>query len=149
MKKSIIAVLLLLSAALSLAGCGAKNIDADELASKLAGEGQFAEELTEVSEAVTIKRLALGDGEAEECAAYAGTAAVTDEVMVIKAKDTEKVSEAVEKYIENRAETYSSYRPDEVPKLSDAVVQITGDCVIVCVSENSALAKKIIDEYTK
>ncbi len=148
MKKSIIAVLLL-SASLSLAGCGAKNINVNELASKLAGEGKFAEELTEVSESVTNKRLALGEGDAAECAAYAGTAAVTDEVMVIKANDTEKVNEAVEKYIENRTETYSSYRPDEVSKLRDAVVQTAGNCVIVCVSEDPALARKIIDEYTK
>lgn len=148
MKKSIIAVLLL-SSLLTLTGCGAKNINVDELASKLAEEGQFAEELTEVSETVTNKRLALGEDEAAECAAYAGTAAVTDEVIVVKAKDIAKVEDAVDKYIQNRTETYTSYRPDEVPKLKDAVIETIGNCVIVCVSEDSALARKIIDEYTK
>lgn len=148
MKKNIAAILPL-AVSLTLAGCGANNIDADALASKLVSEGEFAEQLTEVSDAVAGKRLFLAEEDFEDCAAYAGTAAVTDEVVVIKTNDTAKVEEAVKKYIDKREETYSSYRPDEVPKLRDAVVRTIDGCVIMCVSENPDAARKIIDGYTK
>ena len=52
MKKIISAGLVIVSL-FALAGCGAKNINTKELASKLANEGKFAEKLSQVSEKMT------------------------------------------------------------------------------------------------
>lgn len=148
MKKKILAVLSI-TMAVVLASCGAKTIDVNKLASSLASEGKFAEQLTEVSSDITEKRYGIEANDVEECAAYAGTKAVVDEVAVFKASNVENVKEQVEQHIDAQKESYSSYRPDEVPKLDDCVVTVSGDYVIVCVSEDSTAAKSIIEKYTK
>ena len=148
MKKITLTILSLLTAA-ALTSCGAKAINVNELASALASEGKFAEQLTEVSADITEKRYGLEDADVEECAAYAGTKAVVDEVAVFKAANVENVKEQVEQHIDAQKDSYSSYRPDEVPKLDDCVVTVSGDYVIVCVSEDSSAAKSIIEQYTK
>ncbi len=148
MNKRILAVFAV--SAMLLSGCGSKyDINTGELASKLANEGSFAEQLTEVSEGITEKRYGLDEADVEECAAYAGTKAVVDEVAVFKAVNVENVTEAVSKHIDAQKETYSSYRPDELPKLESNLVKVMGDYVIVCISEDSAQAEAIISEYTK
>ncbi len=148
MKKITLAVLSIITAAV-LASCGAKTINVNELASALMAEGKFAEQLTEVSAEITEKRYGLEADDVEECAAYAGTKAVVDEVAVFKAANLENVKEQVEQHIDAQKDSYSSYRPDEVPKLDDCVVTVSGDYVIVCVSEDSSVAESIIEKYTK
>lgn len=148
MKNKVLIVLSIIMC-IVLAGCNTKTIDATELAEALATNGTFTEELYAVSADITEKRYALTDDEVEECAAYAGTKAVVDEVVVFKAKDVDAVKTKVQQHISAQEESYTSYRPDEVPKLQDSVLVVSGDYVILCVSEDSSSAKTIIDEYIK
>lgn len=132
-----------------LSGCGGSvDINAPKLASKLASEGEFAEQLVEVSDEIAAKRLRLSEDEFTECIVYAGTNAVTDEIIIIKSDNTERAAEAVEAYLKSRREIYKNYRSDEVTKLDDAVIEEKGNCVIVCVSQNSSKAQRIIDDCT-
>ncbi len=138
-----------LTIAAALTGCAAKEINVNELASDLAKNAKFTEQLTEVSSDITAKRYGLDSEAVEECAAYAGTKAVVDEVAVFKSKDVDTVKEQALKHIEAQKSSYSSYRPDEVPKLDDSIITVVGDYVIVCVSEDSSVAESIIAEFTK
>ena len=133
----------------SLAGCGGKAVDINELASALSSDGKFAEQLTEVSSDIAEKRYMISDGEVEECVSYTGTPAVVDEITIFKTSDTESVKEKAEQHIETQKTTYTSYAPNEVSKLDDCVVETVGDYVIVCVSEDSSSVQSIIDQYTK
>lgn len=133
----------------SLAGCGSKTVDVNELATALADGGKFSEQLTEVASDIAEKRYMISDGEVEECVSYTGTPAVVDEITIFKTTDAEAVKEKAEKHIDTQKETYTSYAPSEVTKLDDCVVETVGDYVIVCVSEDSSSVQSIIDEYTK
>lgn len=133
----------------SLAGCGSKTVDVNELASALSEGGKFSEQLTEVLPDIAEKRYMISDGETEECVSYTGTPAVVDEITIFRATDAEAVKEKAENHINTQKETYSSYAPSEVTKLDDCIVETVGDYVIVCVSEDSSVAHSIIDEYTK
>lgn len=133
----------------SLAGCGGKAVDINELALALSSDGKFAEQLTEVSSDIAEKRYMISDGEVEECVSYTGTPAVVDEITIFKTSDTESVKEKAEQHIEKQKTTYTSYAPNEVSKLDDCVVETVGDYVIVCVSEDSSSVQSIIDQYTK
>ena len=117
----------------SLAGCGGKAVDINELASALSSDGKFAEQLTEVSSDIAEKRYMISDGE----------------ITIFKTSDTESVKEKAEQHIEKQKTTYTSYAPNEVSKLDDCVVETVGDYVIVCVSEDSSSVQSIIDQYTK
>ena len=79
----------------SLAGCGGKAVDINELASALSSDGKFAEQLTEVSSDIAEKRYMISDGEVEECVSYTGTPAVVDEITIFKTSDTESVKESL------------------------------------------------------
>lgn len=144
MKKRIIAIAV---AALCLASCGAKEISVTEMAMTLRDNLTFSEELTEVGEKVTEKRIGLDEEDVIQCTAYKGTNAVADEVVVIKAKDAKKVNDKVSEYLDKQIESYKSYRPSEVPKLENAVLYTTGDTVIFCVSEDHDAAGKLINDY--
>jgi hypothetical protein len=148
--KKITTVLAMALCVASIAGCSSsKEINVTELASALLANGTYAEELSEVSSQITEKRYALTEDDVEEAVGYAGTNAVVDEIAIFKAKDVDAVSEKVSEHIDSQIKTYESYRPDEVSKLDDCIVTVSGDYVIVCVSEDSTGAKKIIDEYVK
>ena len=147
MKKIFAAALAASMLILSLTGCGNnKEVDATEIAAELLNNASFAETLTEVNEQVTKKRLDLDDDEVSVCAAFKGTSAVVDEIIVIKTSDTEDVEEKVREYVASQTKQYENYRPSEVPKLNDAVISVAGDIVIYCASEDSAKAMQIIND---
>ena len=89
----------------SLAGCGGKAVDINELAAALSSDGKFAEQLTEVSSDIAEKRYMISDGEVEECVSYTGTPAVVDEITIFKTSDTESVKEKAEQHIEKQKTT--------------------------------------------
>lgn len=135
-------------AALTIASCGAKDVDVTSLAIALVNEGQYAEQLNEVGTEITEKRYGIDDELIEVCSAYKGTNAVTDEVAVFKTTDPDAVNEKVREYWDNQIKSYESYRPSEVPKLNDAILYTYNDVVIFCVSEDRDKAQQIISEYT-
>ncbi len=100
----------------------------------------FAEDLTEMSSDAVMRRYGLDGETVVNAAGYAGTPAVVDEIAVFEAKDVDKVIEAANARIESQKTNYSSYAPDQVPKLDDAVIMRLGnsDCVAVCVSEDTS-----------
>ena len=99
----------------------------------------FGEDLTEMSADAVMRRYGLDGTGVTNAAGYAGTPAVVDEIAVFETKDTDKVLEAVNARIESQKTNYSSYAPDQVPKLDNAVAMKLGDydCVAVCVSEDA------------
>ena len=147
--KKILMTAAAICAALTIASCGAKEVDVTSLALSLVNEGQYSEQLNEVGTEVTEKRYGLDSDIIEVCSAYKGTNAVTDEVAVFKTTDTDAVNEKVQAYLENQIKSYESYRPSEVPKLNDAVLYTYNDVVIFCVSEDSDKTQQIISEYTE
>ncbi len=68
----------------SLAGCGGKAVDINELASALSSDGKFAEQLTEVSSDIAEKRYMISDGEVEECVSYTGTPRLLMKLQYLK-----------------------------------------------------------------
>lgn len=148
MKKIILGLAVVLCAA-SISGCAKKEIDMVALTEDLLNNGTYAEELTEVNSKITEKRYAMSDDDIEDVIAYCGTNAVVDEIAVFKAKDVDSVSEKVAEHIESQKKLFKDYRPDEVPKLDDCVVETAGDYVVVCISADNAKSQEIINKYTK
>ena len=146
MKKTILTVIAALTLTLSLTGCGKKEIDVTKLSSELLNNVQFSETLTEVNETVTKKRLDLDDSEVEMCAAFKGTNAVVDEIIIIKTSDTDAVEEKMQDYLQSQITQYESYRQSEVPKLENAVIYVSNGTVVYCASEDSDKAMQIISE---
>ena len=89
----------------------------------------------------------------DSCAsAAAGWCAMsgTEQISVFKIAGG-KQKEAEEKakaYIDYLIDGYSSYGPQEVPKLKKAVIKTYGDMLVVCVSDDDNM-QKVLDETFK
>ena len=117
MIKRIAAALLALCLVLPLAACGQEGeleLNIDELGEELYSVGTFGEELS-----------ALDESEAQR---VDGTAAAL--VQKLEARNA------------HRIESYSSYIPEEVPKLENAVILSGGRYVVLCVAEDSSAVRE-------
>lgn len=150
--KKILSLILSIIICIGAASCSgtAKEIDITALAQELISAQIFDEDLTEVKSSVTAKRLGLPEENIEECVAYAGTKAVVDEIVLIKAKEGTygDVQAALNKHVETQIASYSSYRPEEVPKLEDAVSVSFGNYVMLIVANDAEKADEIIQQFT-
>ena len=139
-----------------LSGCsqnGGKTITAptDEVSGKLVDSLSFEYPLNELSDAAANKLYKL-DGEIlEEQSVYVGTGgALADEVSVWRVKDekdAETVKEAAETRVETQKASFKDYVPAEMPKLENAVITVSGDTIILCVSSDSDKAKEVIASF--
>lgn len=148
--KKISAAFAVLALSISLmTGCGSKSIDANVVSQGILGGVQFAEQLSQVSDKISIKRLGLNADDVDSCTAYTSTNAVVDEFAVIKATNPDNVESAIHAHIANQKATYESYAPNEVAKLDNAVVEKVGDYVIYVVSTDGSAAQSVVDSLIK
>jgi hypothetical protein len=91
-------------------------------------------------------------GGVADFALYASTGATAEEVAVIEAANAESaaavLTSAQERLASQKVE-FENYAPAEMPKLSDPVLVNSGKYIILCVSNDNATAKKIIETFTK
>lgn len=139
-----------------LSGCsqnGGKTITAptDEVSGKLVDSLSFEYPLNELSDAAANKLYKLNGEILEEQSVYVGTGgALADEVSVWRVKDekdAETVKEAAETRVENQKASFKDYVPAEMPKLENAVITVSGDTIILCVSSDSDKAKEVIASF--
>lgn len=129
------------------------TIDVNKMADALYGGITFKDTLSEPMDDAAFQSIYDVD-EADIVAkkVYVSSLATAEEIAVFEAKDTDaaaRVRKAVDTRIENQKENYADYNPVEQKKLSDPVIVEKGRYVILCVSDDNAAARKIIDENTK
>lgn len=135
-----------------LSGCGkaafsGKAVEPHKWADKIRTSVQFTDQMTELGTSAALKRYTVSQSEADACAVYVGTGATAEELSVWKAKDAksaEAILQNAKALVVSQENTYASYRPSEVPKLKNAVVEQQDTIVVLCVSADSAKAKQVI-----
>ena len=141
-----------LAAIVLLAGCGstAKTIDANALAKSLATEIEYDDTLKELTgdEISMIVDLP----EEVEAVMYAGSGSTAEEVGVFTAPDAETAKETlsdVQTYLDDQADSFQDYVPEETKRVGNAVLEQKNQYVILCVSGDSDQAKEIIEKAFK
>ena len=123
----------------SLAGCGSTGkditVDVNALASELKDGVAWQDTLEEIDPNVLSMMSDYDIEGVEKSVVYLGSGATAEPAM--------------KQHIENQITSFESYVPAEVAKLKDAVIRVGGKYVAVCVSDDSAAAEKIIDQYFK
>ena len=143
------------AACVMLVSCGeAKDIsmDINALAGDLKDKITYQDTLESIEPDMIKMLYDVGDL-VESSVVYMGSGATAEEIAVFecKATDTAKneVEPIVKQHIQDQITSFESYVPAEVAKLKEAVVRTGGKYVAVCVSDDSAAAEKIMDEYFK
>lgn len=137
---------------LLLAGCGgaAKTIDAQVLAKSLATEIKYDDTLKELT-ADEISML-VDLPEDVDSVMYAGSGSTAEEVGVFIAKDSNQAKETMEdvqKYLDDQADSFQDYVPEETKRIGNAVLEQKNQYVVLCVSGDSDQAKEIIEKAFK
>lgn len=79
---------------------------------------------------------------------WAGSGADADEVCIIKAKDKNKVKEAVSDRIKGQKNTFKDYVPKQYDKLCKSDVKTKGNYVYwLCTNDNDKSEKALADDF--
>ena len=83
---------------------------------------------------------------------YAGSGSTAEEVGVFTAKDSNQAKETMEdvqKYLDDQADSFQDYVPEETKRIGNAVLEQKNQYVVLCVSGDSDQAKEIIEKAFK
>lgn len=139
--------LLLLSACGAPANTGDVTADMEALAGKLLESGLFEETLNKADDG--IAELLYDIDGASACLVYISSGAAADELALFEFADGTEAKSAVsaaEARIAAQTDSFAGYIPEEVSKLSHAVIETYGRYLIVCVSDGDG-ASEIISDY--
>ena len=142
------AVLFLLCACGEEAATESKTINKETLAADLVETLEFRDTLEAVDSGVAGLWYDIEDD--VEVVLYAGSGATAEEVAVLEAPDEEAaaaVLKAAETHVKDQIDAFENYVPEEVPVLEKAVVEQKGKYVIICVTDDDAVAREEIEKY--
>lgn len=133
-----------------LVSCGKKSeIINAELSREITDNVEFSEQLTQIDTINAQKRYMLSSKDYSEITAFVGTASVCDEFVIVKTTDTEGIAEDLRSYIDSKKEIYKTYRPNEVYKLDNAIIEQYEDAVVMIITADSDNAIRVYEEYLK
>ncbi len=142
---------------LSLAACGsnskAKELDLTAFTKKVVESVKYDDDMVPLNEQIASEYYNLTFDGLEGWAAYgSGTAATTNELMVMKLKDEAAINtakETIQKRIDDQVANYEGYRPDELFRLENAVIEAQGDYLLFSVSSDNDAVKKLFEDALK
>ena len=146
-------IILSLCFCLCLSACGKtsiKNIVLTDLGEDLIELSAFEGTLNEYGDEDAKKIAKLSDYELNEIILYVDSGALSEKILLIKAENEvlQEISKRLMKENESLQESYSSYNPNEVLKLKNAVLKIMNeDTLIYCVSADYEKVEECIQSY--
>lgn len=126
----------------------ATSVDAAALASSLAKDISYTDQIAEVDLDTAKMFLNIADVDIVESYIYESSGATAEEVVVLVCKDSDsaaKAKTAFEQRVEEQTENFTDYVPEEVPKLKDAVIITSKEYAVLSVSGDASKAKDIIE----
>lgn len=138
-----------------LTACQGKNDQSPfskDLVQKLADGSVFSEELEELpaDTAFALYRLSdygLSQDALTDCALLRSSGATCEEAAVLildSSQSAEKAEQALTDYLENQITSNQDYRPTEIPKLENAILERRSDTVLLVVANDREAADSII-----
>ena len=131
----------------SAAQTDTKAADAAATADKLKSDIAFEDELVEFDSGKIEKILGVAPDAYKTAKVYvSSTGATPEEIACFEANDNmaDTIKASLETRLTNQKNTFTDYKPEQAPKLEDAVLVVKENFVYLCVSGDSAKAKEII-----
>lgn len=142
MKKLMLAMMLVSLFALS--GCSAESEQGSapftlDTLTKLTDSSTFSETLEPLDSEITLMLYGLDEGDVTECASIRSTGSTCEEAAVLICTDNataERVSDALEIYVDDQIFANEDYRPAEIPKLENAQINVRENTVLFVVAND-------------
>ena len=158
--KKVLSMMLAAALALSLCACGGEPEQGERLfetgdVQTLVDAGVFSEELEMLDADVAFALYHLGDYGLEredlvEAAVVRSAGATCEEaaVLIFGTEDDElleQAEQALEDYVDSQVDSNESYRPNEIPKLENAIVERRQGHMILVVANDAAKAREVLE----
>lgn len=150
--KKLMPIMMTLFLIVSLCACGnkqTKDVTVDGLCSEILEKVTFDETPQKVDESVALTYYNLDADTAGEFRVYMTSGGFVDEVSVWKTSSVEVVRQKINDRIAEQKSSFENYRPEQLPKLDNAIVIQSGDYVVCCITSDSDNAKNTINAYLK
>lgn len=162
--KRLMTFVLALIMVMTLAACGggsqdynpyARDLDEDAFAATLLAKIEFSDIMTEVDDdaaEILYSLYGLTENDYDDLSVYMSTGATAEEIAVISVENEDqaaKVGAVLVDRIDAQIKSYENYAPDEVEKLSNAIVEQVDDVVILIVCEDYEQYRTAKDDFLK
>ncbi len=137
---------------LMLVGCGASTSEGQSAAAQaetIVSELNLSDKMDKVEDRIIKGLFFFEEGTLKDSAVYVANDKSADIVAVFKSDDTAAVMDRVNSYLATSKEQMQNYYPDEVFKVDNAIVQESGDTVILIVSNDIENARKTAESVLK
>lgn len=122
--------------------------DAESVAESLRNGIEYVDDLNVISAEMIEKLYGIPSDKYTSGAVYVGGVSTAEEIACFDAADedaAEEIKAACEKRIADQIASVQDYNPDELDKLNDPVLLVSGNSVYMCLSNDNASAEKILE----
>lgn len=126
------------------------NIDIEKLAEELVNSKNFNDNLSEVDKETIIDKYGFNNDSVSNIISYMGSGATAEEILIIEAKDKNKINEIkniIEEKVKEKEESFRNYLPNEVYKIENSNIECKDKYIILCISNDSEKSLGIIKKY--
>jgi len=149
MKKITFSLLILLSLSLLCSCSGADPItDVNVLKDSLLSLS-YQDELELISQNTADSLLDIS-GLYESAEYYCSSGATAEQIVIVKASSgkANDVFSKLSAFLDDQKTQFAGYNPAETSKLNNAILEMKGDYVILCVTNEDSKAKDIVSRFT-
>ena len=128
------------------------QIDIDELAAKIMETGAFTDDLAKIDSEMIKDDYGFTNEEIKEIVSYQGSGATSEEIVILQVNDKSNLNSVKEKIntrLTERKEAFESYLPEEVFKINNNILEVKGNYIIMCISNDSNKVNEAINNYIK
>ena len=141
---------IVLTLILCLTGCTqtSVNLDPQAAAKTLADASTGGSSLSKLDLDAALALYNLSKEDVTDCCVYVGNSGFVDEVSVWEASGSaaaDTIDKQVRERINTQKDVYADYRPDEIPKLNNAVISRHGQFIILFIDADAQAAQKAVD----
>ena len=128
------------------------QIDIEELSTQIIESGSFSDELAKVDSQMVMNDYSFTSDEIKEIVSYQGSGATSEELVILEVNDKSFLSSVKNKVntrLDERKEAFESYLPAEVFKIDNSLLEVKGNYLIMCISNDSNKVNEVINNYIK
>lgn len=126
---------------------GGGSCDTEAFATAMLNGVPFKDTMNIIRDNVCARQFNIEQGEALCGIAYMSGGSTAEEFAMFEAADESAaavLAEKIRNHIDGRKRDFESYKPDELSKLNDPVIEVKGSVVMMCVSDYNNEARAVI-----
>lgn len=128
------------------------EIDIEELSKQIIESGVFSDELAKIDNQIVMTDYSFTSEEIKGIVSYQGSGATSEELVVLEVNNKSflnSVKNKIDTRLNERKEAFESYLPEEVFKIDNNLLEVKGNYLIMCISNDSNKVDEVINNYIK